>query len=234
MDLIKTPIKGLLFDKDGTLFDFNATWGAWTREMLHEETATTPENLVPMAEAFGFNLETGLFNRDSVVIAGTVEDVAALALPFVPDTSTSTIITRFNEISKSAPQAEATPLAPFLSQLRDAGFRLGVATNDAEQPARTHLDIAGATPFFEFIAGFDSGFGGKPEAGQLHAFCAATGLLPAQCAMIGDSTHDLHAAKTAGMVAVAVLTGVANRHDLAPHADVVLESIADLPEWLGL
>jgi phosphoglycolate phosphatase len=36
------------------------------------------------------------------------------------------------------------------------------------------------------------------------------------------------------MVCVAVLTGVADRDELAPHADVVLDTIADLPRWLGL
>jgi phosphoglycolate phosphatase len=33
-------IKGIIFDKDGTLFDFNATWGAWTRGMLEAEAGT--------------------------------------------------------------------------------------------------------------------------------------------------------------------------------------------------
>ena len=50
--------------------------------------------------------------------------------------------------------------------------------------------------------------------------------------MIGDSLHDLHAARSAGMVAVGVLTGLASRADLAPAADIVLDSIADLPDWL--
>ena len=52
--------------------------------------------------------------------------------------------------------------------------------------------------------------------------------------MIGDSTHDLDSGRAAGMVTVAVLTGVASRADLEPHADVVLADIAALPDWLGL
>jgi len=31
-----SKIKGLLFDKDGTLFDFDKTWNAWTRRILRE------------------------------------------------------------------------------------------------------------------------------------------------------------------------------------------------------
>ena len=32
-------ISGVIFDKDGTLFDFNATWGAWAETMIAAETA---------------------------------------------------------------------------------------------------------------------------------------------------------------------------------------------------
>ena len=47
--------------------------------------------------------------------------------------------------------------------------------------------------------------------------------------MIGDSTHDLDSGRAAGMTTIAVLTGLASRADLAPHADVVLDDIAALP-----
>ena len=59
-----------------------------------------------------------------------------------------------------------------------------------------------------------------------HCNCA-----PQQVAMVGDSLHDLNAARAAGSVAVAVLSGPARRAVLAPHADVVLDSIADVPAW---
>jgi len=125
-------------------------------------------------------------------------------------------------------------LVPFLDQLKRAGLKLGVATNDAEAPARAHLDTAGVTEKLDFIAGFDSGFGGKPAPGQLLGFCDAVDLAPEVCVMVGDSTHDLRAGRAAGMATVAVLTGVACQAELAPDADVVLGSIAELAAWLGL
>ena len=33
---METKIRGALFDKDGTLFDFAATWNAWAQSMLRE------------------------------------------------------------------------------------------------------------------------------------------------------------------------------------------------------
>ena len=65
------------------------------------------------------------------------------------------------------------------------------------------------------------------------AFAARIGVPPGEVALVGDSRHDLHAAKAAGAVAIAVLTGPATREELEPLADHVVDSIADLPALLG-
>lgn len=228
------PVQGVLFDKDGTLFDFNATWGAVTRILLETETAQVPDRLGPLADALGYDLATGLFRKDSLVIAGTADEVVAATLPFVPETSPEALIARFSAVTSAAPQVEVTPLVAFVAQLKAAGLKIGVATNDAESPARAHLAQAHIEGEFDFIAGYDSGYGGKPAPGQLLAFCDVVDVPPKACVMVGDSTHDLHAGAAAGMTTVAVLTGVAEAPELAPYADVVLPSIADLPEWLGI
>jgi phosphoglycolate phosphatase len=232
--MISRAIKGIIFDKDGTLFDFNATWGAWARTVFEAETAGHPDQLAPLAAALGYDLAAGLFRPESLVIASTVEEIAQAVLPFVAETDPSALIARFSAAATHAPQVETTPLVGFITSLKSAGLKVGVATNDAESPARAHLRVAGIEALFDFIAGFDSGFGGKPAPGQLLGFCDATGLAPSECVMVGDSTHDLHAGRVAGMATVAVLTGVAGRAALAPHADVVLNSIAELPDWLNL
>jgi len=51
--------------------------------------------------------------------------------------------------------------------------------------------------------------------------------------MVGDSRHDLDCARAAGAIAVAVLSGPAERGALEPHADFVIEHIGDLPGLLA-
>ncbi|MCV4731927.1 HAD-IA family hydrolase, partial [Escherichia coli] len=92
----------------------------------------------------------------------------------------------------------AAPLVEVMARLSGMGLALGIATNDTEAPARAHLRAAGVEEAFGFIAGFDSGWGGKPAPGQLLAFAEALELDPRECAMVGDSLHDLHAAQAAG------------------------------------
>ncbi|HVG47741.1 MAG TPA: HAD family hydrolase [Rubellimicrobium sp.] len=226
-------IKGVVFDKDGTLFDFQATWGAWSREMIRTESGGDPILAARLAEALGFDLEAGRFRPDSVVIASTVETVAERILAVLPGLDGLELIERMNARAAEAPQAEVPGLRDALDRLAAMGLVLGVATNDTEAPARAHLQAAGVEGMFGFIAGYDSGFGGKPGAGQLLAFAEQAGLAPGRCAMVGDSLHDLSAARMAGMTAIGVLTGVAGRETLEPAADVVLGSVAELPDWIA-
>ncbi|WP_299024029.1 HAD family hydrolase [uncultured Sulfitobacter sp.] len=226
------PINGLCFDKDGTLFDFATTWEAWAAAFLLRATEGDTAHAAQVGQAIGFDLDKRKFATDSIVIAGTPQEVTAAIAPFFTHMSEAGLLEMLNEEAALAPQMPAVPLVPLLNGFRAAGLKLGVATNDSEAPARAHLDGAGVTGLFDFIAGYDSGYGGKPAAGQLLAFAAAVDLPPEQIVMVGDSTHDLHAGRTAGMRTVAVLTGGAVADQLAPLADVVLRDIGEIPAWL--
>jgi len=226
-----TGLQGILFDKDGTLFDFRATWEAWAAAFLRRAAGGDAALAAQLGARIGYDYTAQAFEPGSVVIAGTPGDIAD-ALEGALDLDRTALIALLNEEAAQAPQREAVPLGPYLSGLAARGLKLGVATNDAEAPARAHLAAAGVLELFDFVAGFDSGFGGKPAPGQLRAFCAATGCAPARVAMVGDSTHDLLAGKAAGMVRIAVLTGMAPRSALAPHADIVLDDIGQIPAWL--
>jgi phosphoglycolate phosphatase len=226
-------IRGLLFDKDGTLFDFHRTWSGWTRDLVERLAEGDPDRAERLADSLEFDLAAGRFLKSSPVIAGTVEVVVSAILRVMPDASPDALRAMLIREAAALRPVEAAPLRPLLDALRGGGYALGVATNDAEAAARSQLADAGVLNRFAFVAGYDSGFGAKPGIGMLIAFCDALELPPEDVAMIGDSTHDLHPARAAGMAAIAVLTGPADAPDLAPHADAVLPDIAALPGWLA-
>lgn len=224
-------IDGIIFDKDGTLFDFRASWGGWARHLLGD-LARDASHAREMGGAIGFDVETGAFAPDSPVIAATAADIAACLLPLLPGLGHAGIMDEINARAATAAMSPSVPLRPLLAALKARGLRLGLATNDTEAPARAHLAAHDITEFFDFVAGYDSGYGAKPGPGMCAAFAARFGLDPARVAMVGDSLHDLEAGRAAGMRTVAVLTGIAGAADLAPHADVVLADIGALPDWL--
>lgn len=223
---------GIIFDKDGTLFDFRSSWGVWCRDVL-ADMARTPQQAALMAKAIGFDPQAFEFAPDSPVIAGTVMELAQALSPYVPEVSLHDLVDRLNAIAASNPMVPAVPLPAFFSALKARGMQVGLATNDSEIPARAHLAAHDLTAYFDFIAGYDSGYGGKPAPGQLLAFAQQRGLDPAHCAMVGDSAHDLVAGRAAGMTCIAVLTGIAGRDALTPLADVVFTDIAEILPWLA-
>ena len=226
-------IDGIVFDKDGTLFDFEATWTPWASQALLTLSKNDRTRAEGLGQAVGFDLTAQKFDPKSIVIAGTPEDIVAEFANLMPEYSETEIVQILNKTAENAPMVETVPLVPYLSGLAQSGLKLGVATNDAEAPARAHLSAVGAVELFDFIVGSDSGYGGKPAAGQLFGFCEVTGIAPERAAMVGDSLHDLMAGKAAGFLRVGVLTGLATREELEPHADVVLDNIGDIPAWLA-
>ncbi|WP_028913620.1 HAD family hydrolase [Pseudorhodobacter ferrugineus] len=224
-------IDGVVFDKDGTLFDFRQSWGVWAARML-DQLATDPAHAATIAAAIGFFPDRRDFAPESPVIAGTAQDIAEVMLPHMQGFSQADLAARLNAFAQDAVMAPAVPLRPVLGALRDRGLKLGVATNDTEAPARAHLSAHGVLDLFDFVAGCDSGHGAKPAPGMCLAFARQVGIDPARAVMVGDSTHDLIAGRAAGMRCVAVLTGIANAEALAPHADVVLADIGALGAWI--
>jgi len=136
-------VDAVLFDKDGTLFDFATTWEAWAKSFLTELSDGDAVKAQDMGAAIGFDTVSYKFAPDSIAIAGNPAEVAAPLLPFMPDHTLTSLLTVLNTAASQAPQAEAVPLQPFLADLRGMGLQLGVATNDAEAPARMHLQKAG-------------------------------------------------------------------------------------------
>ena len=232
MTLTRPAPLGLLFDKDGTLFRFGETWNAWAEAVIAHYAAGCETRRAALAETTRFDLEARAFRPDSPVIAGTNREAAECLARALPDHPIDEVEQYLADSAANAPLAPATPLIPFLSDLGQRGLRLGVMTNDSEQAAFAQLNAVEVTKLFDFIAGFDSGYGAKPAPDPLLAFARATGLNPARVAMVGDSTHDLIAGRAAGMITIGVLTGPAREPELAPHADVVLPDIAAIPDWL--
>ncbi len=225
--------QAILFDKDGTLFDFQRTWAPWVAVVIDRLAAGDEALADALAAAWHFDRAAVRIGADSIVISGEVEQVAAAINPLVPAIDADTLLALLDETGARAEGVEVVPLAAFLDALAARGLRTGIATNDSENSARAQLARADIAHRFDFIAGYDSGHGGKPGPGMCLAFAAHVGLDPAQIVMVGDSRHDLDAGRAAGMQTVGVLTGVAGEKDLAPHADAVLPHIGGLLRWLG-
>lgn len=227
-----TDFEAILFDKDGTLFDFHKTWGAWSRSFLIDISAGDLALARQMAAAVEFDLDAAQYGAGSILIAATPHEIAEVLLPFVPGASMAGLVNRMNLLSVDVQLQEATPLVPLFSELLARGLRTAVITNDSVMPAEMHLERVGVLDLVDRVIGCDSGFSPKPAPDMLLAYAETARIEPERIVFVGDSHHDMLAARAAGMTAVGVLTGLATRGQLSGLAEAVLPSIAGLPRWL--
>jgi len=222
-------IKGILFDKDGTLFDFERTWGIWFDRVISELSNNNAVLKQSLANACGYDLHNERFVAGSIIVIATAQAVNAALKECLPDIRLAQVDAVARRHLAALPYVPVCDLGPFLQDLRDQGIAIGLATNDYFEGAQKQLNDAGIEELFDFICGCDSGYGGKPGAGMVKAFCERTGLEPGAIAVVGDSVHDLESGQLAGVgLRVGVLTGPAKHDDLAPYADVVLDDISSI------
>jgi len=230
-------IKGILFDKDGTLVDFNATWLGIADFMAMDAAEGDRWKADRLLAAAGFDSVSKRFKPDSIFASGTNMDVVELWFPRLSDEDQMLAVARFNEITsvQGSSMAVALPgIVETLAVLHRRSYRLGVATNDSTSGAEKTLATLGVAQLFDAAYGYDSVARPKPAPDTILAFSDLTGLRPAEIAMVGDNRHDLEMARAGGCgLAVGVLSGTGTRESLTSIADVVLNSVADLPDFLA-
>ena len=229
-----SAIRGILFDKDGTLIDFNRTWFGIIMRLARDVTGDDEMAARALLERGGYDWQQQRFVGGSVIAAGTVADLVDLWHPDLPGEHRSARIARYDGVAIDEGNRRATGIDGLdhtLETLAARGFRLGIATNDSEAGARATATALGLTDYFAAVIGYDSVARPKPWPDQLHLFAATTGLPAEAIAMVGDNTHDLEMAHAAGAgLAIGVLSGNSTREELAGLADIIVDSVADLPE----
>jgi phosphoglycolate phosphatase len=230
-------IRAVLFDKDGTLIDFHTTWSVIARELALEAAGGDAERAALLLKEAGYDPALARFRPDSVFAAGTNADVVALWYPHLDRESRAELLARFDREAarRAARLARLLPgVAEALGELHRLGLRLGLATNDSTGSAEQTLRALAIASHFDAVFGYDAVANPKPAPDVVHAFAELAGLKPAQIAVVGDNRHDLATARAAQAgLAVGVLSGTGTRESLAPLADIILESAADLPAYLA-
>jgi len=230
------PIRAILFDKDGTLIDFQRTWGPATHAVMTKLANGDAAAFARLAAVSLFDpVERRLLSGSPVVIETTYGYgklwAQALGEPVTPEFINQIDTLFFQEtLDHLTPMGDVRAL---LGGFRVRGYRLGLMTNDADVNTRAQLRQLGLDQLLEFVAAYDSGYGHKPDPDPVLAFAKSANVAPADIVVVGDSEHDLVAARAAGATAIGVLSGPVPRERLEPHADVLLPSIAKLDDWLS-
>ena len=121
-----------------------------------------------------------------------------------------------------------------LIALKNKGFKLGCVTNKAESFTLPLLETLGIRDFFGVVVSGDTLPYKKPRPEPLLHAAEFFGAKPEVCLMIGDSMHDVEAARNAGFEVVCVTYGYNHGIDIRDaKPDAVIDRIDELANLLN-
>ena len=114
-------------------------------------------------------------------------------------------------------------------------YLLAVVTTRARREALAILGRASLSDLFPVVVTRQDVWLMKPHPEPVRRAASLLGVRPEECAMVGDTTMDMRAARSAGAHAIGVLTGMAIREELErAGAQLLLKRAGDLAAVLAV
>lgn len=226
----------IIFDKDGTLIEFDLMWGGWVDDISNRLEASTGRALREGLYAMlGVAPETGLVYWHGLLAATPMARIREAIESYIAGAGAGAEEARAAiDAAWYAPDPvglarPVTDLPALLRRLRERVAQFAVATSDDRGPTERTLASLGIATEMATLACADDGIPNKPAPDPVLRICERLGIEPDRTAVVGDSPADLRMGRAAGAGRViAVLTGVGDEAILAPLADAVLPSVEAL------
>jgi pyrophosphatase PpaX len=207
------PIQTVLFDLDGTLIDS-------IRLILDSYHHTLAVHGFPPRTEAEWLLGIGIPLRVQLGhFARSPEELDALIATY-----------RAFNLAHHDEMVTAYPgVVDMVRAVRAGGHRTGVVTSKNHQGALLGLRHIGLTDAMDVVIGADDVENPKPHREPVDKAVALLGADPGTTIYVGDSIHDMHCGRAAGVRTGAALWGPFGRADLAAtEPDFWLETPADL------
>lgn len=234
-------VKGIIFDKDGTLLDMDAYWlpvAEWAYKQILKEIGRED---IPLEEIY---LATGVVNGNAEIsgslccgtygqLGGDIYSVLARHGANITEQETVDLTVKY--FHDGGAKGEMKPTSPSLKSalefLKQQGVKLAVATADDKFVTQKCLDALGISEFFDEIFADDGVSPPKPDPYYADTFRAKYGLEREETLMVGDTFNDANFAYNAKIPFVGIATNERNRALLKDRAPIM---IADMQELLGV
>ena len=234
--------EAVIFDKDGTLLDFDAFWVSVSVSAIRELLVRFGREEIP-TEAFlsAFGVTDGVTDIDGVLCKGTYEEMGEVAHGVLSAygcaATRKDVIAALNEAyKKNTASGTVKPtdprLAETLTELKSRGIRLAVVTTDNTYITRKSLESLGVWELFDAVYTDDGHTPTKPDPFCAEDLCRRFGLSKEGVVMVGDTMTDVRFAKNAGIRVFALAKDEKCRARLSPYADAVVEKLSEIPDLL--
>jgi len=238
----KIQSDAVLFDKDGTLIDFDAFWVGLSQAALQEilKQLGQSDSLVDaLLESFG--VHNSVADPEGVLCKGTYREMAEIFADILgtrgcevsADALEKLVLDAYNS---NAHKGDVKPtcqnLRTVLETLKNRGKKIALVTTDNQEISTLCLNKLGVLDLFDYLYTDDGTFPAKPNPQCAIAFCNAEGLDANRVVMVGDTMTDIAFARNAGLIAIGVANQEKTRALLTPCADAMIGDLWELLEIL--
>ncbi len=239
----RTPCRLIIFDKDGTLIDFTATWVPLIRKrvaFLLKALGRNGELEAFLLKSWGIDPISGRVDprgpcpvspRSDEIIIGTM---ALYQHGYLWDEAKQWVNQAFDQADATSDRKEMLKpvgnIQPLLSRLKKKGFFLALATSDERRDTEAMLNALDMEGLFDIVLCAGDVSPPKPHPEAILNICRQLSISPQEAIFVGDTVADMMMGRGAGVaLTVGILEGgVTPRVELEKVADLVIDSIRDL------
>ncbi len=232
--------QAIIFDKDGTLIDFDAMWGGWViylAEQLHSISGLHVCESLCLAMGYDDTNKKVLAHGKlaatpmSQLYRLTVEVMQSLGL--TTGQAECVVEQGWCIPDPVALAKQFTDTRALFQKLHRQNIQIGIATTDDRAPTQAMIEAFDIEEYLTTMVCADDGIPAKPAPDMVLTICERMKANPSKVMVVGDTTADLKMARAAGAgLVVGVLSGVSVSNDLIHYADILLESIDELHAYV--
>ena len=231
-------VRAALFDKDGTVLDFDALWIpvaiSATRVIIDSlKTADLPIERVlkSIGVCDGASSIKGSFCYGTY--RDMAEDMAAVfseyGYSFDLEMLTKLTVDAYHASIKAGeikPACEG--IAELFASLRERGIMTALVTSDGPAMTADCLSALGLTDSFDLVITDDGTHPNKPDPFVINKLCEDYGLDKSEVVMVGDTLADMNFAKNGGICGIGIAKTEENKEILLSATDTVISDISKL------
>lgn len=230
----------VIFDKDGTLIDFQHLWGPknrlWIETMVQQVEEDQAILSLALYQGLGCNPTTFQVINDGPMAVASIPKLSIVAAAILyqhglswHDAEQLAQAALVDSLIKLPTADLIQPLgdvAGLCRKLTQSGIRVAIITSDNRAATEETLSLLGIEDDVSLLVCGDDEMPDKPAPDAIWHIGSQLGVESARIVMVGDTASDMLAGVNAGVgYCVGIKNGAGDQIELAAHADTLLESI---------